>query len=127
MSDYTSQKAPGSGNLPWKGRDKFFVEEVRMDFSSVNVGSGETSAVFDVKAGHLILGMSVNVVTAEGGTATVDIGITGTDVDKFIDGANINATANLSTPHWLILLTPCTGRTKAITLNLTSTTQRVPL
>ena len=40
---------------------------------------------------------------------------------------NTNATANLSTPHWQLLLTPCTGRTKAITPNLTSTTQRVPL
>jgi hypothetical protein len=38
---------------------------------------------------------------------------------------NTNATANLSTPHWQLLLTPCTGRTKAITPNLTSTTQRV--
>ena len=95
MSDKTAQKAPGEGNFPWGGRDKYFrMENLGVSFDTTNVGSAETSALFDIKAGYLVLGMSVKVVTPEGGTATIDIGITGTDVDKFIDGANINAAAD---------------------------------
>jgi hypothetical protein len=94
MSDVTAQKQPGDGEIPWEGRNKHYVLEGRFDFSATNVGSAETTALFDVKADHVVMGMSVKVVTAEGGTATVDIGITGDDVDRFIDGADINAAAD---------------------------------
>ena len=91
MSDVVALKKTGDGEIPWAGRNKHYVMEGRFDFSVANVGSAETCALFDVKADHVVMGMSVKVVTAEGGTATIDIGITGDDVDRFIDGANINA------------------------------------
>ena len=39
----------------------------------------------------------VEVLTAEGGTATADIGITGGDVDCLIDGVDLNGTAGTLT------------------------------
>lgn len=47
--------------------------------------------VFDVPAGAFVLGVTAKVVTAEGGTSTVDIGW-GDDIDGFFDGLDANST-----------------------------------
>lgn len=52
--------------------------------------------LFDVPAGMLHLTTVVYPLTAEGGTGTIDIGITGGDVDSLIDGADVN---QITTPH----------------------------
>ncbi len=90
MAVIATMKAPGAGAIPWEGTTKHYVVEVNLDFSTTNAAASDTVTVFDVKAKQLLLGMAVEVVTAEGGTATIDIGLTGGDVDAFIDGANIN-------------------------------------
>ena len=90
MSEITTMKAPGAGAKPWAGVDKVYGVEVTLDFSDTGALTTDTVQVFDVAAKQLLMGMLVEVVTAEGGTATIDIGLTGGDVDRFIDGANIN-------------------------------------
>jgi hypothetical protein len=91
MAEITALKAPGAGAQPHKGSNNFYVMEAEFDFSATNATTADTVQLFDVKAKQLLLGMAVEVVTAEGAAATIDIGLTGGDVDAFIDGANINA------------------------------------
>ena len=93
MSEITTMKAPGAGAKPWAGVDKVYGVEVTLDFSDTGALTTDTVQVFDVAAKQLLMGMLVEVVTAEGATATIDIGLTGGDVDRFIDGANINGAA----------------------------------
>lgn len=90
MSEITTMKAPGEGAIPWNGTTKHYLVENTLDFSDTGALTTDTVVVFNVKAKQLLLGMLVEVETAEGGTATIDIGLTDGDVDKFIDGANIN-------------------------------------
>lgn len=70
--------------------------EAFIDASLVNLAAA-SYALFDVPEGHLHLGTTLEVVTAEGGAATVDIGITGGDVDCLLDGADVNGTAGTFT------------------------------
>ncbi len=59
--------------------------------------AGGEYALFDIPEGHLHLSTVVEVLTAEGGTATADIGVGGGDLDAFIDGVNLNGTAGTIT------------------------------
>ena len=93
MSEITSMKAPGAGEKNWQAVDKHYLQEVTLDFSDTGALTTDTVVVFNVKAKQLLQGMLVEVITAEGATATIDIGLTGGDVDRFIDGANINGAA----------------------------------
>lgn len=70
-----------------------FLYEKTIDFSVAanNMAVNDTMQLFDLPAGLLVLGTKVEVLTAEGGAATCDIGVTGGDVDKYIDGANLNS------------------------------------
>lgn len=64
-----------------------------VDFSVVanNIIATESAALFDLPAGILVVAAKIEVLTAEGATATADLGITGGDVDAYIDGADLNA------------------------------------
>ena len=93
MSEIITMKAPGEGAISWNGTTKHYLVEHTLDFSDTGALTTDTVQVFDVKAKQLLLSMLVEVVTPEGGTATIDIGLTGGDVDRFIDGANINGAA----------------------------------
>lgn len=68
------------------------VYEKYLDASQINLAAA-SYALFDIPEGRVHLSTVVEVLTAEGGTATADIGITGGDVDNLIDGVNLNATA----------------------------------
>jgi hypothetical protein len=67
-------------------------EELSIDFSSFNVGAGDIVQLFNVAKGDVILGIYVDVDTAEGGAATGDIGITTTDPNGLDDAVNFNST-----------------------------------
>jgi len=67
-----------------------------IDCAATNLGA-VSFALFDVPEGHMHLGTTLEVITAEGGTGTVDIGITGGDVDCLLDGADVNGTAGTFT------------------------------
>ncbi len=58
-----------------------------------NMTSTTSHALFVVPARQLHVTTIVEVLTPAGATMTADIGVTGTDVDSFIDGVDLNATA----------------------------------
>lgn len=64
-----------------------------VDFSVNSLLITTSGALFDLPADILVIGCKVEVLTAEGGTATADLGITGGDVDAYIDGVDLNAAA----------------------------------
>lgn len=70
--------------------------EQYIDAATTNLGAA-SFALFDVPEGHMHVSTVVEVLTAEGGTATADIGITGGDVDCLIDGVDLNGTAGTLT------------------------------
>ena len=64
-----------------------------VDTGAVNL-TAAAHELFDIPAGMMHLSTVVDVLTAEGGVATIDIG--DTDVDSLIDGADVN---QIATPH----------------------------
>ncbi|HFD86864.1 MAG TPA: hypothetical protein ENJ35_04215 [Gammaproteobacteria bacterium] len=90
--DFTAKQ--GSQGLA-AGNPLVFYEQY-IDASALNLAAA-SYALFDVPEGHMHLSTVVEVLTAEGGTATADIGITGGDVDALIDGVDLNGTAGTLT------------------------------
>lgn len=85
----------GVGNDPVaKGAVVAHYEKI-VDCATTNLAAA-AHELLDIPAGMLHLTTVIYPLTAEGGTATVDIGITGGDVDSLIDGANVN---QVVTPH----------------------------
>lgn len=66
-----------------------------VDFSVNNLASADTADLFDIPGYLKVIAASVIIVTPEGGTATIDLGIKGVDADNLLDGANINDTAGV--------------------------------
>ena len=66
-----------------------------VDFSVDTMAQNDTMTLFTIPADMLVFFAKVDVITVEGGTATIDIGVTGGDVDRYIDGADINATTTV--------------------------------
>lgn len=64
------------------------------DFSENPVSSTAVIPLFDIPAGHRVETIRAIVSTAEGGTATIDVGVTGADTDGFGDGIDINTTTD---------------------------------
>lgn len=64
--------------------------EVTLDFSSTNGTSGDTIQLFSIPADSVVLAVGAEVVTAEGGTLTIDVG-DGDDPDGYLDGSNGNS------------------------------------
>lgn len=60
--------------------------------ATTNQGAGDTAQMLVMAAGFLAIFASMQVLTAEGGTLTVDVG-DGTDPDAFLDGVDGNAVA----------------------------------
>lgn len=71
-----------------------FLFEKVVDFSKSGnaMALADTMVLFDLPAGLLVCGAKVEVLTAEGTAVTGDLGVTGGDTDKYIDGADLNAT-----------------------------------
>ena len=94
----TLAKAVGGTGNP--GRKPYFVE-VEIDLAAAATAKGSALAATDViecisvSAGTAILFAGTEVITAPaGGTAgTFDLGITGGDVDAFVDGGAITSAA----------------------------------
>lgn len=91
MAD-TRNFANGSVNKA-ASEQKYYMEEVYADCSSIARGAADIDQLFDLLQGMLVLAVAMEVVTAEGGTCTIDVGITGTDVDAWLDGVDGNAAA----------------------------------
>jgi hypothetical protein len=90
----------GSAAHPAKGQTRVSYVEVVMDFAAITTARAAAGAtalstdsleVISVPANTLVLAVGATTETVEGGTATFDIGLTGGDVDLFVDGADANA------------------------------------
>ena len=91
--DFTTAK--GSQGLAG-GNPVVFYEQY-IDASVVNLDNTISYALFDIPEGHVHIATTAEVIVAEGGAATFDLGITGGDVDCFLDGFDANGAVGLIT------------------------------
>ena len=105
MPTYNVTGVGGTTGHPSNTRTPYLVENT-IDVSAVNGDSGTASGdilyALDIPAETLIMEAGVEVLTALTSSVTMDIGITGGDVDNFVDGdtnatgyATLTATARL--------------------------------
>ena len=91
MADTDPDFSAGTGGdgLAKTGNVAHFEQII--DCSKNTLASGTSHALFSVPKNFMHLTTYVEPLTVEGGTGTVDIGVTGGDIDSLIDGANVNA------------------------------------
>jgi len=81
--------AGGTTGHPSNGRTPYLVENT-IDLSQIRGGTGPDNAdvlqVMDIPAETLIMEAGIEVITALSSSATMDMGITGGDVDIYVDG-----------------------------------------
>ena len=94
MATYNVTGVGGTTGHPSNSRTPYLVENT-IDISAVNGDSGTTSGdilyALDIPAETLIMEAGVEVLTALTSSVTMDLGITGGDVDIYVDG-DTNAT-----------------------------------
>ena len=94
MATYDRTGAGGTAGHPANGRTPYLVENT-IDVSAVNSDSGTADGdilqCLDIPAETLIMEAGVEVITALSSSATIDLGITGGDPDRYVDG-DTNAT-----------------------------------
>ena len=94
MPTYNVTGAGGTTGHPANGRTPYLVENT-IDVSAVNGDSGTADGdilqCLDIPAETLIMEAGVEVITALSSSATIDLGITGGDPDRYVDG-DTNAT-----------------------------------
>ena len=94
MATYNVTGVGGTTGHPSNTRTPYLVENT-IDVSAVNGDAGTTSGdvllALDIPAETLIMEAGAEVLTALTSSVTMDIGITGGDVDRYVDG-DTNAT-----------------------------------
>ena len=94
MATYNVTGAGGTTGHPSNGRTPYLVENT-IDISAINGDSGaaqnDVLQVLDIPAETIVMEAGVEVLTALSANVTLDLGITGGDVDIFVDG-DTNAT-----------------------------------
>ena len=94
MATYDRTGAGGTTGHPSNGRTPYLVENT-IDISAINSNSGTANGdvvqALDIPAETLIMEAGIEVITALSSSATMDLGITGGDVDRYVDG-DTNAT-----------------------------------
>ncbi len=94
MATYNVTGAGGTTGHPSNGRTPYLVENT-IDISAINSSSGTANGdvvnALDIPAETLIMEAGIEVITALSSSATMDLGITGGDVDRYVDG-DTNAT-----------------------------------
>ena len=94
MATYDRTGAGGTTGHPSNGRTPYLVENT-IDISAINSSSGTANGdvvnALDIPAETLIMEAGIEVITALSCSATMDLGITGGDVDRYVDG-DTNAT-----------------------------------
>ena len=94
MATYDRTGKGGTTGHPANGRTPYLVENT-IDVSAVNSSSGTSNGdilqALDIPAETLIMEAGIEVITALSSSATMDLGITGGDVDRYVDG-DTNAT-----------------------------------
>ena len=94
MATYNRTGAGGTTGHPSNGRAPYLVENT-IDISAINSSSGTANGdvvnALDIPAETLIMEAGIEVISALSSSATMDLGITGGDVDRYVDG-DTNAT-----------------------------------
>ena len=89
MATYNKTGAGGTTGHPSNGRTPYLVENT-FDLSQIRGGTVPDNAnvlqVLDIPAETLIMEAGIEVITALSSSATMDLGITGGDVDIYVDG-----------------------------------------
>ena len=79
---------PSNGRTPYLVENTIYLSAIRADTGPDN---GDVLQVLDIPAETLIMEAGIEVITALSSSATMDLGITGGDVDIYVDG-DTNAT-----------------------------------
>lgn len=87
MTDFTDSHLPSTTTGPYPA----IMLKKTFDCAANTKSGTQVDNAFDVYPGDVVLNVSAQVETAEGGTLTFDVG-DGDDVDGYIDGANGNST-----------------------------------
>ena len=94
MATFDKTGQGGTTGHPANGRTPYLVENT-IDISAINSNSGTANGdvvqALDIPAETLIMEAGIEVITALSSSATMDLGITGGDVDRYVDG-DTNAT-----------------------------------
>ena len=94
MATYDLTGAGGTTGHSANGRTPYMVENT-IDVSAINGDSGAAQndiiQCLDIPAETLIMEAGIEVVTALSSSVTMDLGITGGDIDRYADG-DTNAT-----------------------------------
>ena len=94
MATYNVTGVGGTTGHPSNGRTPYMVENT-IDVSAVNgdagIDNGGILQCIDIPAETLIMHAGVEVLTALTSSATIDVGVTGADPDRYVDG-DTNAT-----------------------------------
>ena len=94
MATYDVTGKGGTTGHPANGRTPYLVENT-IDISAINSNSGTADGdivqALDIPAETLIMEAGVEVITALSSSATIDLGVTGADPDRYVDG-DTNAT-----------------------------------
>jgi hypothetical protein len=108
MAAYTDTHGfdKGSAAHPAKGINRVGYIEVTLDFAEITaarvtagataLATGDSLQVLSIPANTVVMAVGATTMTAEGAASTFDIGLTGGDVDGFIDGGNANAAGTTS-------------------------------
>ena len=94
MATYNVTGAGGTAGHPSNGRTPYLVENT-IDVAAINGDSGaaqnDVLQAMDIPAETVIMEAGIEVITACSSSVTLDLGITGGDVDIYTDG-DTNAT-----------------------------------
>jgi len=94
MATYDLTAAGGTTGHSSNDRTPYLVENT-IDIAAINGDSGaaqnDVLRALDIPAETLIMEAGIEVITACSGSVTLDLGITGGDVDRYVDG-DTNAT-----------------------------------
>ena len=89
MPTYNVTGAGGTTGHPANGRTPYMVENT-IDVSAINGDSGaaqnDVIQCLDIPAETLIMEAGIEVITALSGSVTMDLGITGGDIDRYAEG-----------------------------------------
>lgn len=108
MAAYTDSHGfdKGSAAHPAKGINRVGYIEVVLDFAAITaarvtagataLAAGDSIEVISLPANTLIMAVGATTQTAEGAASTFDIGLTGGDVDGFVDGGDANSAGTTS-------------------------------
>ena len=107
-------------NYPYDGSGKIFVIENTLDFSATTRAAADVLQVLNINANTLVLECMSKIVTAEGGTATFDLG-DGDDPNGYADAVDANVAGELVQASGAYALETLGGRlyTAADTIDMT--------